>query len=428
MNNLETGDALAKAAATAPDSKGHQVHFARQPIFDGRLEVYGYEMLFRESPQNEAAITPGSQAGKIATARVMLNSIMDLDVEKLTEGKMAFFNLSREFLLDDNGLLLNGTNIGVELLSSAGTGSEVVRALEVLALQGVVIALDDFSWQAGIEQLLDSAALVKLDIQKADRAWLASTIIRLRNWPVKLVAQKVETQEEFAWCKAQGFDYFQGYFLCKPTVVEQQRLPDSKINTLRLIAELQKPDITPEDLEAVIRNDMALHYRLLRTVNSTYYGLSVEVKSIGHAVVILGMATVKRWAHLQLVAGSDDTPAEIIRQALIRARMCEQLIPTLPKETRDTAFTTGMFSLLEAILDSPMTLIVSQLPLDQDMADALTRHEGPFGRLLKAVIAYEQGQWDELDNSLFSTDDLAACYLEAVQWAREQFDELSRET
>lgn len=426
MNQPTTGGPTSGTSANTAAQKDNQVHFARQPIFDSALGVYGYEMLFRESAHNQAEITNDSEVGKVATAKVLLNSIMNLDVDQLAEGKMAFFNLSREFLLDDTGLLLGGANVGIELLSSDGTDSQVAQALEVLALQNIVIALDDFSWQTGIEQLLESATLVKLDIQKADRAWLAASIIRLRNWPVKLVAQKVETHAEFEWCKTQGFDYFQGYFLSKPKVVELQRLPDSKINTLRLIAELQKPDITPEDLEAIIRSDMALHYRLLRTVNSTYYGLAVEVKSIAHAGVILGMATVKRWAHLQLVAGSDETPAEIIRQALIRARMCELLIPTLPKETRDTAFTTGMFSLLEAILDSPMALIVSHLPLDQDVVDALVRHEGPYGRLLKTVISYEYADWEALNNGLFSMDDLASCYLEAVNWAREQFVELSQ--
>ncbi|MEQ8801001.1 MAG: HDOD domain-containing protein, partial [Haliea sp.] len=168
--------------------------------------------------------------------------------------------------------------------------------------------------------------------------------------------------------------------------------------------------------------DLALHYRLLRTVNSTYYGLSVEVKSIAHAIVYLGIATIKRWAHLQLVAGTDDKPSEVLRLALVRARMCEQLMPNLTRETRDTAFTTGLFSLLDGALDTSMELILAHLPLDQDIVRALVDYEGPYGRLLRTVVCYENGEWEQLaQEEFFSLDSITACYLEALQWARAQF-------
>ncbi|MEQ9395246.1 EAL and HDOD domain-containing protein [Haliea sp.] len=398
------------------------VHFARQPIYDRDLNVYGYELLFRESEHNAAILEGDREAGKVASARVLLNAIMDLDLEQIAESRPAFLNLSREFLLDDSGLLLAGDKTGIEVPCATCNDDEVTRTLKILSLQGFTIVLDDFSWQPGIERLLEQARLVKIDIHKTGEDELPGLLEQLRDWPVQRVALKVETREEFDRCQQLGFDYFQGFFLCKPRVVRAHRLPDSKINTLRLIGALQNPDVTPEELEAIIRNDLALHYRLLRTVNSTYYGLSVEVKSIAHAIVYLGIATIKRWAHLQLVAGTDDKPSEVLRLALVRARMCEQLMPNLTRETRDTAFTTGLFSLLDGALDTSMELILAHLPLDQDIVRALVDYEGPYGRLLRTVVCYENGEWEQLaQEEFFSLDSITACYLEALQWARAQF-------
>lgn len=411
-----------KSSTPAGGSQSNLVHFARQPIYDRDLTVHAYELLFRESEENAITLTADREAVKVASARVLLNAIMDLDMEQIAENRPAFLNLSREFLLDDSGLLVGGLNVGIEAPCSTCNDDEVARALKILSMQGFTIILDDFSWEPGIEQLLEQAQLVKIDIQRIGEEELPELVQQLGDWPVELVALKVETRDEFDRCKQLGFNYFQGFFLCKPRMVSAHRLPDSKINTLRLIGALQNPDVTPEELEAIIRNDLALHYRLLRTVNSTYYGLSVEVKSIAHAIVYLGIATIRRWAHLQLVAGTDDKPSEVLRLALVRARMCEQLMPNLTRETRDTAFTTGLFSLLDGALDTSMELILAHLPLDQDIVRALVNYEGPYGRLLRTVVCYESGEWEQLAREeFFSLDSITACYLEALQWARAQF-------
>lgn len=403
-----------------------RAHFARQPIYDRDRAVFAYELLFREPEAATGADAPDRETDHSASARVLLDAITELDMEHVADNRLALINLSRDFLVDDHDLLPQDANMGIEIPATACNDDDAARVLGLLSARGITVALDDFSWQPGIERLLQQAHLVKIDIRNTDADALQPLAERLRDWPVKVLALNVETQEAFDQCRDMGFDYFQGFFLCRPRRVSTPRLPDSKINTLRLMDALQSPEVDPHDLEAIIHSDLTLHYRLLRTVNSSYYGLPVEVKSIAHAVIYLGIPTVRRWAYLQLVAGSDDRPPEVLRLALIRARMCEQLTPDADKEKRDTAFTVGLFSLLDGALDTSMELVLAHLPLDRDVARALVSREGPYGHLLQTVIWYEGGQWDRLEEDRrFALDSVTHCYLEALQWARAQFSALA---
>jgi len=412
---------------TEEKSSSLDIFVARQPIFDSNLHVYGYELLFRDSMVDTANIAPDAEAADLATSKVLINTIMELDLERLVDGKMAFFNLTRQFLMAGANLPFSTTNVGIEVLESVEIDDETVDAVEQLSLLGFAIALDDFDWRPGVERLLNLATMVKIDLLAHDEQTIVDMLDQLRPYNVKLVAEKVETQEHFNLCRDLGFDYFQGFFLCRPTTVSARRLPENRLNTLRLIAKLQEPDVTPDGVEKIIKHDVALNYRLLKSVNSAYYGLSVKIRSVSHAIVYLGMPTVRNWANLLLMAGLEDRPNELVRLALIRARMCELLTEDKPRDTSDAAFTTGLFSMLDALLDIPMDEIMSMLPLEEDLTLALSEREGPYGRLLDTVIACERGDWKNINNELFTNEQLTSSYLKAVEWAHEQFHAMRSE-
>ncbi|MEE4297650.1 MAG: HDOD domain-containing protein [Wenzhouxiangella sp.] len=400
------------------DGPNNLIYLARQPIFDDEQGIFGYELLFRDSRENKAEV---GEDGKSATSKVMLNTMMEQDLGRLVGNKLAFFNLDYEFLLAGTDLPFSSEHVGIEIVENVPINENSIAAVAQLGILGYTIALDNFSWRDGIEALLEHADLVKIDILEHDVMAQIEIIKKLKGHDVTMVAKSVETRAQFEQCRRLGFKYFQGFFLCRPTTVTAKRLPESKINVMRLVKQLQDPDVTPEELEKIIRNDVALHYRLLRTVNSAYYGLSVKIKSIQHAIVYLGIPTIRSWARLQVMAGVDDRPSELMRLALIRAHMCELMTANMAKETQDMAFTAGLFSLLDALMDTPMNEVIGLLPLDDDLIDALVNREGPYGRLLKTVISYERGEWDEINEELFPVDKLRRSYLESVAWATEQY-------
>lgn len=412
-------------AATPPGEPADQengpealIYLARQPIFDDEQGIYGYELLFRDSRQNRANLDTD---GASATSKVMLNTMMELDLGRLVGDRLAFFNLDHQFLLAGTDLPFGSEHVGIEIMEDVPVNDETVAAVAQLNMLGYTIALDNFTWRDGVERFLEHASLVKIDILAHDVMAQIEIIKKLQGHDIIMVAKSVETRAQFEQCRRLGFKYFQGFFLCRPTTMTAKRLPESKINVMRLVKQLQDPDVTPEELEAIIRNDVALHYRLLRTVNSAYYGLSVKIKSIQHAIVYLGIPTIRSWARLQVMAGVDDRPSELMRLALIRARMCELMTGQMAKQTQDMAFTAGLFSLLDALMDAPMKEVIALLPLEDDLVSALVEREGPYGRLLQTVVSYERGEWEQIQDGMFAVKDLRRSYLEAVAWATDQY-------
>lgn len=412
-------EALPGEAADREDGPESLIYLARQPIFDDDQGIFGYELLFRQSGEKRANLDDA--AASTATSRVMLNTMMELDLGRLVGDRLAFFNLDDDFLLAGTDLPFGTEHVGIEVMESVPVNDETVAAVAQLSLLGYTLTLDNFTWREGIEQFLEYANLVKIDILEHDLMAQVEIIKKLKGHDVPMIAKSVETRAQFEQCRRLGFKYFQGFFLCRPKTMTAKRLPESKINVMRLVNKLQNPDVSPEELEGIIRNDVALNYRLLRTVNSAYYGLAVKIKSIGHAIVYLGIPAIRSWGRLQVMAGIDDRPSELMRLALIRARMCELLTSDMAKDTQDMAFTAGLFSLLDALMDAPMEEVIRLLPLEDDLVDALVRRDGPYGRLLQNVVSYERGDWDNISEEMYSAERLRRSYLEAVAWATQQY-------
>ncbi len=388
------------------------VFIGRQPIYDKNLKVMAYELLFRSGEGNHAAIRDGDQA----TSEVILNTFTEFGLDRIVGEHLAFINLTRGFLLGEHPLPVVHERVVLEILEDTVIDADIIAAVHRLARDGFAIALDDFIYHPDLQPLVDVADYIKLDVLNMDRETVREHVALLRRQPVKLLAEKVETQDDFAFCKELGFDYFQGYFFCKPNIIKGRRTPNNQLSMLRLLSKLNEPDISLDELEALIVQDVALTYRLLRYINSAHTSLNRNVDSIRKALVMLGLNTVRSLASLVALSRVDDKPSELMTMSLVRARMCEQVARRLGEKDSERYFTVGLFSVLDALLDMPMEEVLTSLPLADTLKDALLHHAGKPGEVLRCVTAYDQGLWSEVD-SLLDAATLRDIYLESIGWA-----------
>jgi EAL and modified HD-GYP domain-containing signal transduction protein len=252
-----------------------------------------------------------------------------------------------------------------------------------------------------------------------NRLLLPQQVDKYMSARVSLLAEKIETFEEFEWCQNLGFDYFQGYFLSKPQVIKEKKLTGTKIVIMELLAALQKPDVEFHKVEEIIQKDVALSYKLIRLINSAYYGVRSEIKSIKQALTLLGLKQIQSWVSLLLLSEADKKPSELIKTAMIRGKMCEILAEDLHEPRPEIPFTIGLFSVLDALMDMSLEDILAQVPLAQEVKDALLKHTGPYGRLLSCVLAYEKADWPNVRLQGLNPVNVVDAYLEAVDWADE---------
>lgn len=398
-----------------------EVMVGRQPIYSADLDVLAYELLFRNDEVNRAAITDGDRA----TAKVILNTFMEIGLDQVVGDRRAFINFTRGFIVNNHCAALPKERIVVEVLEDIKPDREVVEALKSLSNQGYTIALDDFVYRDELKPFIELANIIKVDLPSVDRSTLKQHVSAMRKFNVQLLAEKVETHEDFEFCRQLGFDYYQGYFFCKPNIIAGHHNSINRLPALRLLSKLQEPNVVFEDLERIIGQDPTLSYKLMRYVNSAAHSLARRMESINQAAVFVGVQRIRTWSSIIMLASLEDKPRELIVTALVRARMCESLATALHLERPERAFTVGLFSVLDAMFDKPMTELLASLPLSDEIAHALIRHRGPLGEILRCVVTYEQGKWDEIDGETFDAKTLRVAYLESVAWTERTMCELA---
>ena len=402
-----------------------EAYVSRQPIYRSKMDVYGYELLFRDSGAADRAVIVD---GDRATAQVILNFI-EIGLERIVGPDLAFINLTRNFILDGHCASLPKDRVVLEVLKDVTADSAIIQSLQQLSRQGYVIALDNFVYEESLRPLVELANIIKVDILGVDRNALERHVSALKDFKVRLVAEKVETLEEFEFCEGLGFEYFQGFFFCKPKLIQGRQIPMNRLAATRLVAKLQDPNIKGEELEETIKQDAALSYKLLLFVNSAYCALPREVDSIGHAAMLIGTARIRTWASLLMLASMDDKPRELMVTAIIRAKMCEQLAEAQHVRNAEQFFTVGLFSVLDAMLDCLMADVLEKLPLSEETTAALLNHEGLLGKILDFTLAYERSEWDrlaELTTQLrLDPATIRSAYLKAVTWTMEITSELN---
>ncbi len=389
-------------------------YLGRQPIFDQEQRVIGYELLYRAGDIDR---TSAGADGDTATSQVLLNSFWELGLQRVVGEQLAFVNLTRRFIVEPGLIPPPSRQLVLEILEDIEIDDEILAAVARLREQGYVIALDDFIYHPKLQPLVRMADIIKIDVLALSHREIDEHLFTLRKFPVKLLAEKVETPEEFDWCRSRGFDYYQGYFLCRPRLISGRRLTSSRVNLLRVMARLQDADLDLGQLEEIISQDVRMSYRLLRYINSAAYSTVHEIDSIHRAITYLGPNEIRKWASLLLLAGIDDKPDELVKTSLIRARMCELMAEGQPGLVSGTAMLVGMFSTLDAMLDRPMAELLEDIPIAQEAREALLERQGPYASILERTLAYEKGAWEDIDFDDESETGLISVYLRSLEWA-----------
>ena len=391
---------------------------ARQPIFDADFQVVAYELLYRDAPDaGQARIEDGS----VATARVVIGALMDIGLDRIAGTLPVHVNLPEALIrrAAEFPLPLPPARAVLEVLEDVVVDEAVLEGLRLLKAAGYRIALDDFTSECADSRLLELADSVKVDLVAEPAGKLDACAAMLRARGVELIAEKVETREQFERCKALGFTAFQGYFLQRPETFTGQRAPTFRLLALQALAELQQSDYTLDKLERLVSQDLGLVHRLLRCLNSGYYNLPRQVTSIRHAIVILGRENLMRLCAAVALAEFRDRPEWLLVNALVRARMCELLAP--PRSTSEAGgfFFAGLLSHLDALLGVPTAQAISGLPLSRSVEQALVAQAGPIGATLRGVRDYERGHFDAGAGEALDERRLRYAYLEAVEWAEQ---------
>lgn len=406
----------ASQPARKPDPSNRYV--ARQPILTRDEQVFGYELLFRDGVEN---CFRGVDLN--AAARTTVDNSMLIGFDVLCGGRRAFINCTREVLLKDYITLLPSGLTVVEVLEDVEPDDLIIAACQRLKAAGYQIALDDFVCGDPREPLTDLADIIKVDMRLTTSGQRADMVQRYGPWRSRLLAEKVETREEFIEVRNMGFVYFQGYFFQKPEILTTRGIPENRFNYVRMLQAVSKPELDEREIEDVIKSEASLCYRLLRYLNSAVFGLSNEIHSVRHALSMLGERETRRWIRLVATLGAGQGKStELVTSALVRARFCELLSPRVQHGESDL-FLMGLLSLMDAILELPMQEILTKLPLDQETKAVLRGGASRLRPLYQLMLARESGEWQssaELSRLLhLSESEVAEAYWQAVQWAKQ---------
>lgn len=405
-----------------------EVFVARQAIFDRRLKVYGYELLFRPCRDCDTA----GAADCSASLQVITNSFFSIGMERLLAGTRAFINFPEELLSDERVFSLPPSQTVIEILETVRPDPPVVEACRALREKGFVLALDDFSHLKGWDRLANLVSIIKVDFRATTEAEQQALVERYAGRGICMLAEKVETQEEFARACRMGYHYFQGYFFARPVIVSRREIPGSKLAYLKILQEIHRPELELSVLEKLIQREVSLASKLLRYINSSIFGWINPVHSIRQALALLGEQEIRNWVSLAtLPTLASDRPDELIRTALLRARFSELIAPWAGIGHRKSdLFLIGLFSALDAMLGRPVAEILGEMRLGGDIAEALlgtAPPDQPLAGVYALVRQYETGDWDELPHTAarlrVPTELIADLYLEAAGWADQIFHE-----
>ncbi|MDY0163147.1 EAL and HDOD domain-containing protein [Desulfobotulus sp.] len=393
---------------------------ARQPIFNQKKQIVAFELLFRNGMHNAMPEMDGDKA----SSQLLANTFLNIGIDTLTEGKKAFINFTENLLLQRIPLMLPAQTTVVEILETVNPTEEILQACQEMAGKGYVLALDDFVYSAPWQGLMQAARIIKIDFRVSSEEKIRECMAFKTQRPLIFLAEKVETYEEFQRALALGFSLFQGYFFCRPEIIQGKEIQGQSLNLLQITAESAKEDMDFDRMEALIHRDVGIAYTLLRYINSAFFKRIREITSIRQALVLLGTDEIRRFiAIIALTKICTHKPEALLKASCIRGKFCERLGASTQKTgLSNELFTLGMFSLLDAILDEPMERILEKLSLSRNITDALLHAKGPLFPYLALAIAYEQGDWDAVPAAVAAIQVpetlIPGLYLEACEWSR----------
>ena len=390
---------------------------ALQPICDADMVHVADELLYRATSGASSAVI---EDGLTATARACNAAFYEAGVESLCGRRQLFFNAPREWLLNPALLPPSPKQVVIEVLESVDGDEEVLAALRHIKSQGYTVALDDFVLTDATRPLLDLADIIKLDMleQPPTRKQVEHYLAR----GITLLAEKVETKKEFDQAKAMGFTLFQGYFYAHPETRQSTAFKRGRNQSaqLRLLGELQKPEANYNELERLLVQEPQLGVQMLRTVNSASHNMSQKIVSLRQAMGLLGLNRLRNLVTMLVLANDDPCNMLLLPQALTRAAMCARLAARDCKENKEPAFMVGLLSMVDVLLGQKLELLCEQLSLAPNIRQALLAHEGPLGRSLHLVKAFEKGRLTNASDEAVTK--LNQYFLESRIWANQILD------
>jgi len=377
----------------------NKVFIGRQPIINKNKKIFGYELLFRNSMVSNADVMSNIKA----TASVIVNAFNNVGLNRLIGEKKGFINVDAEILESRIFDLIPKENMVLEILETVELTNNIVELCKKLREEGYQLALDDFIYSDPLSPVMSATNYVKIDLPMYNRQSLTEVVAQLKNYPVKLLAEKVETREDFEFCYSLGFDYFQGYFFAKPSVVTAKSLSPAQLVLIELSRSLSKEEELCT-IEALFKKNPELNYKLLKFMNSAAFYTTQKITSIRQSLALLGYRNLQKWVTLLLFAGEggDYKSSPLLERAALRGRIMELLAKKITNDpaTSDSAFMTGALSLIDILLDRPINEILNEFNLSQDINYALIRREGFLGTLILIVEMLEQEKFGLIQEML----------------------------
>jgi len=400
---------------------------ARQPIFDSKENVYGYELLFRSGLENYFTCKSPDHA----TSSVIVDSFLLFGIETLTAGRYAFVNFTDDLIIKKFATLLPNKQVVIEILETVDPTREMVSACRDLKDMGYRLALDDFEYHQDLDPLIEISDLIKVDILKTPFEEWKEVGERFCGKNIPLLAEKVETREQFRTAQELGFRYFQGYFFGQPETFTTREIHGCKLNYLQLMKEINEEQPNYDRIEDIVKREPMICYKLFRYLNSPIFAFTREIQSIHHALVLLGLNEVRKWISIvSLAAMGSDKPSALMTSLIIRAKFCEMLSPLLQKEDHSLElFMMGLLSMIDTVLESPLNTILDQVAISDAVKSALLQGEGPFKPVIDLVVATEKGNWPQISHNAsllnIPEESLTTAYLGAIEWGNGilQFEE-----
>ncbi|TXH74342.1 EAL domain-containing protein [Thiobacillus sp.] len=402
------------------------IFLARQPILDRNQRIVAYELLFRAGNTSGAAVTDDMQA----TASVIHHAFSEMGVQTVLGSQLGFINVSADMLLSDMIELLPRAQVVLELLETIRVDEAIIERCRALKQLGFTLALDDFIFDESYRPLLPLVDIIKVDLLLHDQDQLRVIVNQLKQWPVRLLAEKVDSAEQAAYCHSLGFDLFQGYYFARPLVLSAKRADSSQMALIQLLG-LVLSDADTAQIEQIFKQHPNLTYNLMRLVNSVASGVHRSITSVSQAILVLGRKQLQRWLQLLMftLQSGPAYPSPLLLLAATRGKMMEVLALKQQRNADycDEAFMAGILSLIESLIDKPLIDIVHELNLGERLAAGLLRREGEMGVLLQLVESVEHLDLDYTNALLaqaggLTLSDLTTAEIEAMAWANQVAD------
>ncbi len=411
-----------KTVDTSADACYHDEFVARQPIFDRKSRVYAYELLFRDGPDARDASDDSAEA----TRRVIEAARLTLGMEALVGNKLAAINFNRELLIEGYASALSPKSTIIEILETVDADAAVLEACHLLKQKGYKLALDDFVHREPLEPLMQIVDIIKIRLGESELEEQVRLVRRIAPY-ARLLAEKVETREDYSRAAALDFRYFQGWFFCRPETFSARALSGSQLMYLKLIQAARRPPLDLEELDRLIRTDVSLAHRFMKYLGSAAFGWSGPFTSVRHGLALLGDTLTRRWVSLiSLDQMTTNKPQELLVNAAIRAKVCEELTPFVGLDGRaHDLFFLGSLSLVDTMLDQPMASVLDELDLAEDIQAALLGDSNTLRQVLDLVVSYERGQWEQCATHCadlaVAEEIVAKVFAEAVRWVSDIF-------